>query len=140
MIQKFTKKGIGQIWLIVIALLIIGAMRFYNVVGWFFSIVTVMAIICLAIWYYNKKQKEKREYLTKKYKKKDIVERIMYGEFWEGQSAKQLRDSLGSPKEIDETVLKRKKREVWKYNQDGYNRFRLRISLDNDVVVGWKQR
>ena len=51
-----------------------------------------------------------------------------------------LIDSLGQPQDIDTKVLKTKKKEIWKYNHNGGNRFGLRITLDNDIVVGWDQK
>ena len=60
--------------------------------------------------------------------------------FWQGQTAEQLIDSLGRPEDIDQKILKTKKKEIWKYNHQGGNRYGLRITLDNDHVVGWDQK
>jgi hypothetical protein len=78
--------------------------------------------------------------LTKKYKDVEIVNKLMDGYFWENQTAEQLIDSIGKPADIDVKVLKTKKKEVWKYNHKGGNRYGLRITLDNDTVVGWEQK
>jgi len=75
-----------------------------------------------------------------KYQDDEIVQSIMNRSFWQGQTSEQLRDSLGNPVDIDEKILKTKKKEIWKYNPQGGNRFGLRITLDDDVVIGWEQK
>jgi len=60
--------------------------------------------------------------------------------FWQGQTSDQLLESLGSPKDVDKKLLATRKREVWKYNRRGVNRYGLRITLDNDIVAGWDQK
>jgi len=62
--------------------------------------------------------------------------RIMQHSFWEGQTSEQLIDSLGNPLSVDQKIFKSNKREVWKYNRKGSNRYGLRITLDGDTVVG----
>lgn len=78
--------------------------------------------------------------LTTKYSDKKIVDDIMRGAYWQGQTAEQLLDSLGQPADIDEKVLKTRKREIWKYHQLSANRFGLRITVENDVVAGWDEK
>jgi hypothetical protein len=51
-----------------------------------------------------------------------------------------LLDSLGHPADIDEKVLKTKKKEIWKYHHMGGNRFGLRITLELNQVVGWDEK
>lgn len=51
-----------------------------------------------------------------------------------------LLDLLGRPVGIDERVLETKTKEIWRYNQIAKNRFALRITLENEVVVGWEQK
>ena len=75
-----------------------------------------------------------------KYQDEALVEKLMKCSFWQGQSSDQLLDSIGNPEDIDEKVLKTKKKEVWKYNHQSGNRYGLRITLDNDIVVGWDQK
>jgi uncharacterized membrane protein len=65
------------------------------------------------------------------------VNRIIRKEFWQGQSEAQLLDSLGKPEQIDEQAMKSRTREIWKYQQEGANRFRLRVTLEDGFVVGW---
>jgi hypothetical protein len=85
-------------------------------------------------------QHSKLTYLRNKYRDETLVQRMMQGQIWPGQTAVQLNDSLGLPVTVDDIQLKTKKREVWKYGKTGINRYRLRITLDNDVVVSWDQK
>jgi hypothetical protein len=86
------------------------------------------------------KHQRRLDYLRTKYGDEDIVERIMRRRFWQGQTAEQLRDSVGSPVQIDNKIMATRKREIWKYRQTGRNRYALRITLDDDVVIGWDQK
>jgi hypothetical protein len=69
-----------------------------------------------------------------------VVEGIMAKTFWQGQTSEQLLDSLGEPLAIDNKVLKTKKKEVWKYDTIARNRYGLKITLENDIVMGWDQK
>jgi hypothetical protein len=60
--------------------------------------------------------------------------------FWQGQTADQLMDSLGPPDAVESVLMATRKREIWKYGNDGANRYRTRITLDNDVVTKWTTR
>lgn len=82
----------------------------------------------------------KRVRLMMKYKNDELVESLMDESFWRGQTAAQLMDSLGEPLDIDQKVMKTKVREVWKYEQTGKNRYGLKITLEDGVVVGWDQK
>ena len=99
-------------------------------------------VLAVAAWLfissYNKKKR--REALLKKYGDADVVTRIMKKMFWQGQTHEQLRDSLGRPLDTDEKVLKTKTKEIWKYNRVGKNRYGLRITLENGIVVGWDEK
>jgi hypothetical protein len=66
--------------------------------------------------------------------------RILAGDIWVGQTEEQLREALGGPVDIDEKVMKTKKREVWKYDQSGVNRFNTRVTLENGAVTGWDRK
>ena len=102
----------------------------------------IVVTISVAFYWWHKSNKKKRrlEYLRGKYKDEKVVQNIMGACFWQGQTAEQLKDSLGVPTDIDTNILKTKKKELWKYQHQGGNRFRLRIMLENDIVVGWEQK
>ena len=82
----------------------------------------------------------RREAIYAKYGHTEIAERIINKTVWVGESAAQLRDSLGAPVDTDERVLKTKRKETWKYAQRGKNRFGLRIVVENGLVVGWDEK
>ena len=82
----------------------------------------------------------KKERLLEKYGDEQLVEKLMQGMFWQGQPEEQLLDSLGTPLDIDQRVMKTKTKEVWKYDETGKNRYALKITLENGEVVGWDQK
>jgi hypothetical protein len=85
-------------------------------------------------------KRNRRKALLAKYGDPEIVERILSRSVWTGQTQEQLRDSLGNPVDVDQKVFKSKIKETWKYNRRGRNRFGLRISVENNIVVGWDQK
>lgn len=87
----------------------------------------------------NSKKKRRGELLTK-YGDPKIVEMILSRSVWQGQTHSQLVDSLGRPLDVDQKVLKSKTKEIWKYNKRGTNRFGLRVTLEDGVVVGWDKK
>jgi hypothetical protein len=82
--------------------------------------------------------RQRREHFLQKYGgDTELVDRLMRQSVWEGQTEDQLLDSLGKPLDVDQRVLKTKKKEVWKYNATGTNRNGVRITVENGTVVGW---
>ncbi|MFQ6346047.1 DNA translocase FtsK [Pseudomonas sp. R11F] len=76
-------------------------------------------------------------YLSEKYADQRIVQAILDQKIWEGMTAAHLFDSAGEPEAIDQKYMKAKSREIWKYHHEGGNRFLLRVTLENGIVVGW---
>jgi hypothetical protein len=68
----------------------------------------------------------------------DAAQRILNNEIWQGMTRKMLLEAMGEPADVDQNILKSKKKETWKYGHEGANRFKLQVLLENDVVVGWK--
>ncbi len=103
--------------------------------AWYWWLIIVLIIfIALSVML------ARRMRLTMKYKDEKLVQDLLDETFWQGQTAEQLRDSLGEPLDIDQKVLKTKTKEIWKYQQTGKNRFALKITLDDGVVVSWDQK
>lgn len=127
-------------WALIIGLPIYGVTRFGESMGWGVLVGGVIVVIGLIVWYKSAQKKKRREQLMAKYQDAKLVGKLMERSFWQGQTSGQLRDSLGEPANIDEKILQTKKKEIWKYNHQGGNRYGLRITLDNDVVVGWDQK
>ncbi len=65
------------------------------------------------------------------------AERIISQTIWVGETEEQLRASLGDPLDVDQKVLKSKRREIWKYGSLGGNRYKTRITLEDGLVSGW---
>ncbi|WP_310440514.1 hypothetical protein [Sulfuricurvum sp.] len=101
---------------------------------WLFWIILFIVGLSFYIYYSTKKR---RENLMLKYQNEELVDMIMSGKYWQGQTEEQLRDSLGKPLDIDQKVLKTKTKEIWKYNQTAKNRYSLKIILEDGFVVGW---
>lgn len=78
--------------------------------------------------------------LRAKYRDEGLVQALMKGQFWQGQTASQLKDALGDPQAKDDVQLKSRKREIWKYRPIGVNRYSLRITLDDDLVASWVEK
>jgi hypothetical protein len=100
------------------------------------AIVTVLVLVAAgAIWGYR----QRRKHLVEKYGDAEIARRMMRGVIWQGETREQLLESLGKPVNIDERVLKTKSKEIWKYRKTARNRFGLKITLDDGVVVAWEK-
>jgi hypothetical protein len=153
---KAEAQGLG--WLIVVGLPLFGLYKLGESIGWVWFGVGIVLLLAGYIWHKSSAEKarqeelarqeadrirrveERRSELLAKYGEEKIVDAIMRQSYWQGQTAEQLRDSLGNPADIDEKVLKTKKKEVWKYRHLGGNRFGLRITLEHEQVVGWDEK
>lgn len=82
-----------------------------------FGVSAILLVIMLFIKARLAKARRKR--LLLKYGDAEIVSRIIDRTIWTGETAEQLRDSLGRPPDIDQKVLKTKKKELWKYAHRG---------------------
>ena len=129
----------------VVCLLIVGGVlagikSILDATGYVFPIGVLVTGAAIYFFYKQSQTAQRLEYLRNKYQDEDTVQRIVQGYMWEGQRADQVIDSLGKPEAVDNKLLKTKKKEVWKYGHQGANRYRLRITLDDDVVVGWDKK
>ena len=114
--------------------------KLVDLIGGQLVIILFVLIVMLFIWLFKHLNKKRKLRLLEKYQNEQIVDLIMKGNFWEGQTEEQLLDSLGSPQDIDQKVLKTKRKAIWKYQHESGNRYRLRITIENGLVVGWEQR
>jgi len=85
-------------------------------------------------------KEERRKRLLAKYGDNETSRDLIAARIWTGETAEQLRDSLGQPEDVDQKVLKTKSREIWKYGHKGGNRYGLRITVENGAVVGWEMK
>lgn len=113
-----------------------------------FLVIIVIIVVFLIAKLSSEATERKNREITRKnredaiYKKygADIARRIVEKTIWVGETKEQLLDSLGSPVDTDEEVLKTKKKEVWKYGQRSATRYRYKIKIENDIVVGWEEK
>lgn len=108
--------------------------------GWLSTLIGffVLVAIGLIIFFIAKKIRFSRLY--KKYNDEELVNKIMKRTLWKGQTAEQVLDAIGEPKDIDQKVLKTKTKETWKYFPSGRRRYGLRITLDDGEVTGWENK
>jgi hypothetical protein len=125
---------------LVIGLPVYGIGKAGEALGWPLLIGGIIALFAAVLLVRFARIKERRAALLRKYGDPQVVENIMRGAVWQGQSADMLRDSRGPPLDMDEHVSKTITRHVWKYKRTGVNRFALRITLDNGVVTGWDDK
>ena len=100
------------------------------------EILSNLVVVAVAIFWGMRALK--RNKLMEKYGDKELVDRLMRREIWEGQTAEQLIDSRGNPTQKDSDVLKTKIKETWKYDRIGRGQYRLRVIVENQTVGGWK--
>ena len=143
MVRRRSKNAAVLPLLIVIAIIawaIQGAKKVDEVVGAPMLIGVPLAILVIWILARVINRRAWRAELLAKYGDKGVVNQIMRRGIWQGQTSEQLIDSLGPPVAMDENVLRKCVRRTWKYHQTGLNRFALRITLENDVVIGWDKK
>ena len=125
---------------VIVALVTAGLIALVGSVGGAVSLAVLVLIVGGLVAVRHHHQQRRLEQLRAKYGSEAIVQRILQRQYWQDQTEDQLRDALGPPVEIDDKRLKTLRREVWKYQKTGVNRFRLRITLENGVVVGWESK
>ena len=103
-----------------------------------------LIFIVMFFWWSSERERlrlqrlaQRRLDLVLKYVDQAVVDNIMNEKVWKGATAEQIVESWGKPADIDRTVFKSKTKETWKYHQVGKNRYRQRVFLENDRVVGW---
>ena len=140
MARRRKADGAALVSVIVLGLVCWGIAALNHALGTATLVTLCVGLIALIVWSKIARKKARIAYLMEKYGNPAIVEQIMQRKFWEGQTATQLEDSLGQPYAKDDKRLKTLKREIWKYNRTGKNRYALRITLENDIVSGWDQK
>ena len=110
------------------------AMPFSSILTLLFGALVLAALV--GVWGYRQRRKQ----LTEKYGDPEIARRIMKKVLWQGETQEQLLEALGTPEDIDQKILKTKSKEVWKYRPSGKNRFGLKVTLDDGIVVAWDMK
>ena len=108
-------------------------MDFPQIIATLAALTVLIAAFC--VWGYR----QRRKHLIEKYGDAEIARRMMKGLIWQGETREQLLESLGKPADTDEKVLKTKTKEIWKYRRTARNRFGLKVTLDDGIVVAWER-
>jgi len=67
----------------------------------------------------------------------DVTNDILRRRLWLGESEDQVVCSFGEPDDVREIVTRTKTTEVYRYFETGVDRFALKVSIEDGVVVGW---
>lgn len=59
---------------------------------------------------------------------------------WQGATEEMIIESIGRPIDVDERVMKTKRKHVFKYHQRGKGKFALRITFEDGLLVGWDDK
>jgi len=90
---------------------------------------------------YEKEMLELKEHYIDIWGKTDGL-KVWDGEIWQGMTKEMLISSRGKPGDIDETVYKTKTKAYYFYKsyitRQHKTRYRFRVDLEDDIVVGWK--
>ena len=129
------KEFAGLSVLIVIGAVVFAVSKVVDSIGFTTAVVAAILVVVGMVWLKIAKRAKRLAYLRGKYADESVVQHIMSKTLWQGETAEQVRDSIGLPSSMDNNLLKTRKREVWKYHPHGRGRYRLRVTLDNDVVI-----
>lgn len=141
MAKRASKKSSTLVGLlIVVGLPILLASKLVESTGWVLPLLAVAAVVSIVAWHQEETKTKRLKYLRHKYNDEDVVQKIVAGYIWQGQSREQLKDAIGDPVAVDQALLKTKTKETWKYRQSGVNRFGLRVTVENGYVVGWDHK
>lgn len=119
---------------------VIGLLYLVSHFGWLKTSLLLIALIFIVLFIIFLTRKIRFSRLHKKYNDKELVTKIMKRTLWQGQTAEQVLDAIGEPKDIDQKVLKTKTKETWKYFPSGRRRYGLRVMLDDGEVTGWDNK
>lgn len=79
---------------------------------------------------------QRQQELLNKYQDTSMVDKIIEGEIWLGQTGEQLLDAIGSPEVVDRKLSQKKSVEIWKYHPASRSGvFKLKITLTDEVVT-----
>ncbi|MFW9616194.1 DUF2845 domain-containing protein [Aquabacterium sp.] len=141
MAKRVTKAESAAIGiLIIVGLPIFFVFKFVESVGGVVATLIVLGVIGAIAWAKYSSRQKRLAYLRSKYASEETVQAIFNGHVWQGQTSEQLQDSLGIPADIDRKLLKTKSKDIWKYHHRGANRYALRITVENGLVVGWDKK
>lgn len=139
--RRYTKKEIeGMIYLGFIVAIFVGIFKFFQTFGFIGPAAIVggsilFVLLLKALWKWRRKSA-----LLKKYGDPETVNRILKKIIWVGQTSVQLQDSLGVPKDVDESVYMMRREQVWTYRARKGSSCGLRVRMEDGIVIGWEDR
>lgn len=137
--------GVFILWLI-LEFAFQGTSKLLETIGWWWIGFSLLLVFFGGRWMkrngvekrrkLSEEERKKRfDDLIEKYGDQDIVERILRGEVWVGQSGEQVTDALGQPEEVGNRIeSSRGESEVWKYGRTSAKRFSLHVTLKDGFV------
>lgn len=66
--------------------------------------------------------------------------RVMRREIWKGETQEMLFESYGHPHAKEEIVKKTKTTHIFKYDELAKGRYRVRVTVEQNVIVGWETK
>ena len=89
----------------------------------------------------KKEHEERLKALTKSFGSENAL-KIINGEYWKGMTSSMLREAMGEPYDVDETVYKTKTKLKYFYKpyitRQKTRKFRFRVDIEDNIVVGWR--
>jgi hypothetical protein len=89
----------------------------------------------------KKEHEERLKALTKSFGAENAL-KIIKGEYWKGMTSSMLREAMGEPFDVDETVYKTKTKLKYFYKpyitRQKTRKFRFRVDIEDNIVVGWR--
>ncbi len=143
--------GCGRlIGILLVIYLLIAVFR--NISAAHLSLIIVVLVIITGAFFWSKRKRAAdaaaAEEAARQARTSELLERfgaentrrILDGELWVGATSEMVMAMLGPPSRLEERILKTKTKTVYKYFQTGLNRFALRVTLDDGVVVKWDDK
>jgi len=115
-----------------------------NKEGW--NALGALALISGAFiqWRIVKSRRKRRaswvSFLKDTFDDESIVQGIIDGEVWRGQTEEQLIASIGPPDTVDEKALKTKTKHLFKYRVPNSKKLRMVVTFEDGEVVGWDKK
>jgi hypothetical protein len=103
------------------------------------TLLVTVVVVAVALLFVLAIYKRRRGKLLAKYGDPVQVTRMMQRVLWLGESADQVRESLGAPASLGQKA-RNKAAETWKYEPARGRRVALRVFLEDGVVTGWQER
>jgi len=110
-----------------------------NAIAWFVGIGIILVGVAAVFERARASRQARLGRLICKYGDYGVANRVFQRQVWQGQTEKQLLDSIGRPAGVDREQLETRKRETWKYRPRGLSGHGLRITLENGQVTAWDQ-